>query len=71
MTILAACAGRERRVQDFDDEYPSRPPATWATMNGGAEDEAIPTKVSVNMRPTVIAGLAKLVKDVNQHAAPM
>jgi hypothetical protein len=47
------------------------PPPTWAAMNTGAEDGAIPAKVSESMRPTVIAGLAKLVEDVNQYAAPM
>jgi hypothetical protein len=32
---------------------------------------AIPAKVSENIRPMVMAGLAKLVEDVNQYAAPM
>ena len=32
---------------------------------------AMPAKVSVNVRPTVTAGLAKLVELVNQYAAPM
>ena len=31
----------------------------------------MPAKVSVNARPTVTAGLAKLVDEVNQYAAPM
>src|SRR5690349_5067610 len=31
----------------------------------------MPTKVSVNARPIVTAGLAKLVELVNQYAAPM
>ena len=35
-------------------------------MNVGAEAGAIPANVSENMRPTVIAGLAKLVEEVNQ-----
>ena len=50
---------------------PAIPPPTWATMNSGTEDGAIPAKVLENMRPTVIAGLAKLVEEVNQYAAPM
>ena len=43
----------------------------WAAMNAGADDGAIPAKVSENIRPTVIAGLAKLVEDVKKYAAPM
>src|SRR5579859_4245704 len=43
----------------------------WAAMNGGADEGAMPAKVSENIRPTVIAGLAKLVEEVNQYAAPM
>ena len=31
----------------------------------------MPAKVSVNTRPTVTAGLAKDVEEVNQYAAPM
>src|SRR3954471_16268008 len=31
----------------------------------------MPAKVSENMRPMLIAGLAKLVELVNQYAAPM
>jgi hypothetical protein len=34
--------------------------------NAGAEGGAMPAKVSEKMRPTVIAGLAKLVELVNQ-----
>jgi hypothetical protein len=40
-------------------------------MNTGTEDGAIPAKLLENMRPMVIAGLAKLVDAVNQYAAPM
>jgi hypothetical protein len=47
------------------------PPMTCAATNGGTEDGAIPAKVSENIRPTVMAGLAKLVEEVNQYAAPM
>jgi hypothetical protein len=35
-------------------------------MKTGADDGAMPAKVSENIRPTVIAGLAKLVEEVNQ-----
>ena len=44
---------------------------TWAAMNAGAEDGAMPAKVSENIRPTVMAGLAKLVEDVKKYAAPI
>ena len=50
---------------------PAIPPPTWAAMNTGADDGAIPAKVFENIRPMVIAGLAKLVEAVNQYAAPM
>ena len=44
----------------------SAPPTSWATTNGATEAGAMPAKVSENMRPTVMAGLAKLVELVNQ-----
>src|SRR5258708_36359750 len=47
------------------------PPMTSAAMKLGAEDGAIPAKVSENMRPTVIAGFAKLVEEVKKYAAPI
>ena len=45
---------------------PAIPPPTCAAMNTGADDGAIPAKLLENIRPTVIAGLAKLVDEVNQ-----
>jgi hypothetical protein len=47
------------------------PPMTWAAMKAGTEDGAMPAKVSENIRPMVIAGLAKLVEEVKKYAAPM
>src|ERR1035438_7474712 len=47
------------------------PPMTWAAMKARTEDGAIPAKVAENIRPTVIAGLAKLVEDVKKYAAPI
>ena len=35
-------------------------------MNSGTEDGAMPAKVFENIRPTAMAGLAKLVEAVNQ-----
>ena len=49
----------------------SAPPRICAAMKGGTEDGAMPAKVSENIRPMVMAGLAKLVEEVNQYAAPM
>ena len=46
-------------------------PMIWAAMKPGTEAGAIPAKVSENIRPMVMAGLAKLVEDVKKHAAPM
>ena len=40
-------------------------------MNVETEPGAIPANVSENVRPMVTAGLAKLVEEVNQYAAPM
>jgi hypothetical protein len=37
----------------------------------GTEDGAIPANDRENMRPTVMAGLAKLVELVKKYAAPM
>jgi hypothetical protein len=42
------------------------PPRTWAAMKLGADEGAIPAKVLENMRPTVMAGLAKLVELVKK-----
>ena len=47
------------------------PPAIWAPMKLGTDDGAIPAKVSENIRPMVMAGLAKLVEEVKKYAAPM
>ena len=47
------------------------PPTIWAATKGSTEDGAMPAKVSENMRPTVIAGLAKLVEEVKKYAAPI
>jgi hypothetical protein len=45
---------------------PAMPPPIWAAMNTGADDGAIPANVLENMRPIVIAGLAKLVEEVKK-----
>ncbi len=47
------------------------PPASWAMMNAGTDAGAIPAKVFENIRPMLIAGLAKLLELVKKYAAPM
>jgi hypothetical protein len=42
------------------------PPSSSAAMNAGTELGAIPAKVLENMRPMLIAGLAKLVELVKK-----
>jgi len=42
----------------------ARPPTSWAAMNTGTDAGAMPAKELENVRPMVIAGLAKLVDDV-------
>ena len=43
----------------------------WATTKPGTLSGAMPANVFESVRPTVTAGLAKLVDDVNQYAAAM
>ena len=50
---------------------PARRPASCAATNAGTEAGTMPANVSVNARPTVTAGLANEVDEVNQYAAPM
>jgi hypothetical protein len=47
------------------------PPTTWAAMNAGTDEGAMPANVLENIRPTVIAGLAKLADEVKKYAAPI
>ena len=44
----------------------STPPTIWAEMKFGTDEGAMPANVLENMRPTVIAGLAKLVELVKK-----
>ena len=45
---------------------PTVAPVSCAAINAGTSPGAIPAKVSDKLRATVMAGLAKLVEDVNQ-----
>src|SRR5580698_9448302 len=62
----AASSGLRRGYSALVTATASAPPVTWAAMNAGAEEGAMPAKVSENIRPTVIAGLAKLVEEVKK-----
>ena len=48
---------------------PAMPPMIWAAMKARTEEGAIPAKLLENMRPMVMAGLAKLVGEVKKYAA--
>jgi hypothetical protein len=50
---------------------PTAAPMSWAGRNASAEAGVIPVKVSVKIRPSVTAGLAKLVEEVKKYAAVM
>ena len=50
---------------------PAAAPMSWAMTNAGTEAGAMPAKVSLKIRPTVTAGFANEVEDVNQYAAPI
>jgi vacuolar iron transporter family protein len=65
-----ACAGVRREYSARITTTARAPPTIWAA-NAGTEAGAIPAKVSENIRPTVMAGLAKLVEDVKKYAAPI
>src|SRR5260370_29224544 len=43
----------------------------WAATKTGTEAGGMAAKVAENIRPTVIAGLAKLVEEVKTYAAPI
>src|SRR5580704_6797152 len=47
------------------------PPTIWAATKPGTDAGAIPAKEAENIRPTVMAGLAKLVEDVKKYPAPI
>ena len=69
--MSAASAGASRGYSARITSTARAPPRIWAAMYGGAEEGAMPAKESENIRPTVIAGLAKLAEEVKKYAAPM
>src|SRR6476646_7785828 len=69
--MLAASAGVMAGYNALTTATASAPPMICAPMKLSTELGAIPAKVSENIRPMVMAGLAKLVEEVNQYAAPM
>jgi hypothetical protein len=69
--MSAASAGVRRGYSALITTTASAPPMISAAMNAGTDEGAMPAKVSENIRPTAIAGLAKLVEEVKNYAAPM
>ena len=67
----AASAGVMAGYSALITPPPRMPPVTCAAMKPGTDAGAIPAKVSDNIRPIVMAGLAKLVELVKKYAAPM
>ena len=63
--------GGDGGIQRLDDRDGQRSADDLRADELTTEDGAIPAKVSENIRPMVMAGLAKLVEEVNQYAAPM
>ncbi len=59
------------RVQHGERPDPDEQPSELGGHEGGHGAGAMPANVSVDARPIVTAGLAKLVELVNQYAAPM
>ena len=59
------------RIEHSEEPDPDEQAGELAATNAGTEPGAMPANVSVNARPIVTAGLAKLVELVNQYAAPM
>ena len=60
---LPAC---DARIEHLITRTARTPPITCAAMKSGAADGTIPAKVLENMRPIVMAGLAKLVELVKK-----
>src|SRR5439155_25445761 len=60
-------SGYSARMRKTASTAPTHSKAT----NAGTDEGAMPANVSVNARPTVTAGFAKLVDDVKKYAAPM
>src|SRR5262245_54636296 len=64
--ISAASAGVIPGYRSLIRPTARTPPRICAAMKLGADDGAMPAKVAENIRPMVIAGLAKLVDEVKK-----
>jgi hypothetical protein len=69
--MSAASAGVMAGYRTLMSTTARTPPMIWAPMKLGTDDGAMPAKVAENIRPMVMAGLAKLVDEVKKYAAPM
>ena len=65
-TTSAASAGVMPGYSVLTTTMASTPPTIYAPMNDGAEAGAMPANVLENIRPIVIAGLAKLAEEVKK-----
>jgi hypothetical protein len=70
-TMSLACAGVIAGYRARMSTTANAAPTIWAATKLGTEDGAMPAKEFENTRPTVMAGLAKLVELVKKYAAPM
>jgi hypothetical protein len=66
ITTSAASAGVSAGYRALMTPIASIPPITSAPTKLGTEEGAMPAKLSENIRPTAIAGLAKLVELVKK-----
>ena len=69
--MSAASAGGDAGIQGPDDHDGQGAADDLGGDEAGADEGAMPAKVLENIRPTVIAGLAKLAEEVKKYAAPI
>ena len=62
----AASSGVMSGYRTLSTAIATTPPTSWAMTKAGTDAGAIPAKVSEKIRPTLIAGLAKLVELVKK-----
>jgi hypothetical protein len=65
LAVPTSASVYERRKKERTGIATARP-TSWATMNIGTDEGAIPAKESLKARAMVTAGLASDVLDVNQ-----
>ena len=68
---VSGLRGREAGIQRPDHGHGQGPADNLGGDEGRRGGGAMPAKVSENIRPMVMAGLAKLVEEVKKYAAPI